>query len=46
MLPVLHNTEKLPATIKPQKILATLRAKKTAILFKNKGKILCGSKLQ
>ena len=43
MLAVLHSIRKLPASIRPQKIFANLGAKITAILFKNKGKILCGS---
>ena len=42
MLVVLHSVRKLAAAIKPRKTVPNLRAKITAILFKNKGKILCG----
>ena len=38
MLSILHSTGKLPAAIRPQKILVNLGAKKTAILFKTKEK--------
>ena len=44
ILAVLHSTGKFIAAIRPRKIFANLWAKKTAILFKNKGKILSGSK--
>ena len=40
-LAVIYNTGKLPAVIRPQKILA----KKTVILFISKGKILCEFKI-
>ena len=43
MLAVLRRTGKLPAAKRPQKIFDNLGAKVTAILFKKKGKILCGS---
>ena len=44
MLAVLHRAGKLPVAIRILKIFANLGAKITAILFKNKGKILFGSK--
>ena len=44
MLAVLYSAGKLPAAIRPRKIFDNLGAKITAILFKNKGKILCGFK--
>ena len=40
MLAVIHSARKLPVAIRPRKIFANLGAKITAILFKNKGKIL------
>ena len=43
MLAVLLTTGKLPAAIRPQKIITNLEVKKTAILFINKEKILCES---
>ena len=38
MLTVLHSTKKLPAAVRLRKVLANLWNKKTAILYKNKGK--------
>ena len=40
MLVVVHSVGKLSAAIRSQNIIANLGAKITAILFKNKGKII------
>ena len=42
MLVVLYSVEKLQTAIRSRKIFAYLGTKITAILFRNKGKILCG----
>ena len=44
MVAVLGSTGKLSTAIRPKMILARLGTKKTAILFKNSDKMLCGSK--
>ena len=38
ILDVLYNSGKLPDAIRPQMVLASLRSKKSAILFINNGK--------
>ena len=44
MLAVLYSAGKLPAAIRPRNIFANLSTKIAAILFKNKRKVLSGSK--